>query len=311
LRPEVRFNICMTTEPHPGAPRAGLNLAWGWLSIGLAIVAISALGALAVVAEKDSADILSTVALALAILSFSAQLIVALAQSYNGSQQIAQADQVNAATRASLAEIRATSNALLSNQREQFSEVLKAALHSAVPAAVKDVEATAGKDDDAEFGGNGPDSTSQELEDRLIARLNEALSRPSVPSPPAVELRRSPTPLYRRIRSYPTEPRGRELLEILEQFTPEEALVFGRWATRLMERNEQGFSRVAMVARGAETGAINNLVEKGLFTRTARSGSSEPGVTRSWLEMTDLGAELASLLLGEGETPAWLAQKGL
>src|SRR5262245_48417207 len=108
----------MTTAPAPDKPeRKGFVVPWGGLSLSLSVLALALLGTLAVVVKKESADVLSTIALALAIVSFSAQLIIALAQAYNGILQVSQADRVNADTRSSLTEIRTINSALLANQR--------------------------------------------------------------------------------------------------------------------------------------------------------------------------------------------------
>lgn len=73
---------------HDGSP--GFKVPWGALSIGLAAIAIAYLGTLVVIASAQNIDALSTVALALAVLAFAAQLIVSLAQASAGAQQIAQ-----------------------------------------------------------------------------------------------------------------------------------------------------------------------------------------------------------------------------
>jgi len=297
----------MTTETTPDKSRTGLVVPWGWLSLILAIVAIASLGTVAVIAKKQNADSLSTIALALAILSFSAQLIVTLAQAYNGTLQIAQAGQVNADTRSSLAEIRATSNALLSNQREQFTEVLRAALNTAVSAAVEDVAPSS--DAESYEDSEQIESSSRDLEERLFVRLNEALAKsgsaPAVFNPPAA---RTPSPIYQQIRTYPNEERGREALEALNEMSPAMAATFSRNATLIRDRARNGQPpNVTVTPQGPNvdpeslTGRLERL---GVFRITEIPSGT--GNRRFSIELTDLGIRVASLFLGAPPRPDWM-----
>jgi hypothetical protein len=142
---------------------SGPTLRWGWLATGLAIFSAACLATLIVVVAVKNIDTLSTVALALAVLAFSAQLIVTLVQ----GQQFGQ---LNADTKSALTEIRATTSSLLTNQRELVNRVLEYAFHAfqtAVPAAVEDVT------------GDEQQSTDQseraaELESALQTRVEES-----------------------------------------------------------------------------------------------------------------------------------------
>ena len=286
----------MTNEPTER--RDGLVIPWGWASLILAIVAISALGTLAVIAKKQSADSLSTIALALAVLSFAAQLIITLAQGYNSVLQVAQADRVNVDTRASLVEIRATANSLLVNQRDQFSEVLRAALKSAIPAAVEDVAEI-----DDEDGVAADRDSNRQLEERLYYRLNQQLYNPRKPSVDQFAIS-EPSPLYDQLRTYPTsEARGRELAAILNDMSPSESAIFGRNSSLIRSRAEQGKDPWVTLT---DTHGINTkLQERGLVT-LEKIGKNSEGKDRFRLKLTDLGIELASLFLGSPPSPDWL-----
>ena len=286
----------------PAEERSGLTLPWGWLTLVLGIITITALGTLAVIAKKQGADTLSTIALALAILSFSAQLIITLAQAYNGTMQIAQADRVNADTRASLAEIRATSNALLSTQREQFSEVLRAALKSAVPAAVEDVASPDGIEDDDR------DKATKDLEERLLVRVNEALAAPSYTAPiTEAPPKRELPPIVTKLNNYPDEKRGRELLEILNSLPPRSAAYLGRNATLIRDRAVRGLPP-NIIVRGTTGKGHQSLIDQGLIDLIEIPPNKETGEQRYRLELTDLGTEVASLLVGTERTPTWLKE---
>jgi hypothetical protein len=297
----------MATGDAPQEPRQkGFVVPWGWLSLCLSILSITALGTLAVVAKKQSADTLSTIALALAILSFSAQLIIALAQAYNGVLQVSQAGQINTDTRSSLAEIRATSNALLSTQRDQFSIVLQAALSAAIPAAVEDVIS---KDDREDVDQAETDRASKDLEERLFVRLNEALSTQRSPSKlPNLRTNRKPSPIYERLITYPVEQRGKELLSILDGLSAQDAALFSRSATLIRDRAQRGDRRPSVLLRMAGKGnATKRLIDLGLITVTDAPPSVD-GAPRSRVELTDLGIEVSSLILGLGEMPSWLVK---
>lgn len=299
-----------TSAPPEGSSQKGLVVPWGWLSLCLLVLSITAVGTLAVVVKRESADTLSTIALALAVLSFSAQLIIALAQAHNGTMQVSQADRVNADTRSSLAEIRATSNALLATQREQFGKVLQAALNSAVPAAVEDVIP---KEDDQEVDQDEVDRTSKDLEERLFVRLNEALSPQKTTSQvgdwmASIITKPEPSPLYQRITTFPDKERGLELKKILNTLSPREAALFARNATAIRDQAARGAVNPSTITqRNRETprGATDHLIDLGLVSATDVRPSSS-GNPRRRIQLTDLGVEVASLFLAKGPTPSWL-----
>lgn len=161
----------MTTgeaDRYPAPPPQGLVVGWAALSLGLAVIATASLGTLITVVSIKDVDVLSTVALALAVVAFAAQLIVSLAQAQTAAQQLAQAERINSQTQTTLVEVRTTSQALLTNQTDQFDKVLGAALRAAIPEAVREVT-----DQD---GGDTPSSVDLEaLAERLESRLSQVL----------------------------------------------------------------------------------------------------------------------------------------
>lgn len=151
----------------------GFKVPWGALSIGLAAIAIASLGTLVVIASVQNIDALSTVALALAVLAFAAQLIVSLAQASAGAQQIAQAERINAATQSALADLRATSQSQLANQKELFTQVLRAAL----PAVAQEIS-----EDAAAADGSPGEPNVADIEALLESALNRALENYTGPA---------------------------------------------------------------------------------------------------------------------------------
>ena len=124
---------------------------WSGLSLGLGVVSVTSLGTLAVVATVNEVDGLSTIALALAVLAFAAQLVMSLAQGQATARQSSDTARVNSETRGLLAEITTSSQALLSNQREQYGRLLDAVLSpNTINQVVREAASeTAGDDDSA------------------------------------------------------------------------------------------------------------------------------------------------------------------
>lgn len=142
---DLRLNVDMSKttrseEQWPKSPGA-FQLSWPTLSIVLAILGLGSLGTLVVIVSVKDVDLLATVALALAILSFAAQLIVSMIQTESNAK-------LNGDTKAALASIRATADALLSNQSDQFNRVLGAALRL-IPAAVEDAATEVNPDEES------------------------------------------------------------------------------------------------------------------------------------------------------------------
>lgn len=112
-----------------------LTVPWRLVSVGLAVMTVAALAALVTVASINDADELSTVALALAVLAFAAQLVVSLAQGQAATRQEAENRRIASDTQAALAEIRASTAGLMTTVGTQYDRVLDAVLRT-LPAAV-------------------------------------------------------------------------------------------------------------------------------------------------------------------------------
>jgi hypothetical protein len=284
-------------------PRPSLNLPWPWLSAGLAVVAVAALGTAAVVAGTKNADTLSTIALALAILAFAAQLILALAQGMSGAQQVAQVERVNADTQAALSALRAASDALLSTQRDQFGEVLRAAIARAVPEAVDSTIA----DDEVDAGGI---PSNESLKEAIVESLDAALASrmASLPSTAARSSRPAPTERFRTLASYPAEGDGAEAVDIFKGLTPWEAQRLSRFGVDAKRRAGAGRSTGIWMRQGIDLDALGPantaLRSKGLLSFEDRNHPD--GKARVWADLTDRGVEVARLVTGDGPIPNWL-----
>jgi hypothetical protein len=294
---------------------SGFAVSWRSLSIAEAAITASLIAGFVVLAHRQSADALSTTALVLAILSFVAQLVLAFVQTYTGSLQIAETNKVNSDTKSALAAIAATNEALLSNQREQFSEVLQAALGVAVPEAFKDVSEANGP-----LAQDALCEIADALGDRLAVRIENAVrdmqeqphqrssGRTSMTVSRKPEKRPKVNDLYLRLGEYPSEARGKEVLQLLNGLTPQDAVTFSRVATLLSERARRGEGgRLSIAVQGRQRSSLSELQEIGLISVSAGSEhTSSDEIRKFWVELTELGMDVARLFLGQGGVPVWL-----
>lgn len=104
-----------------------LRLRWPTIATASVVVAVGSLGTLVIVASVREADLLSVVALALAILAFVIEIIVFVAQTWASSQQVSHAQSVNAETKALLRELQTQTrdtNAVLTDQYNKLLDRL-------------------------------------------------------------------------------------------------------------------------------------------------------------------------------------------
>ena len=97
---------------------------WKTLATISICLAIASLATLVTVVAINDVDLLSTVALTLAVIAFVAQLLIYIAQTAATSQQTAQSLAINTETKSLLTDIRARTGGTESVLKEQFSLVL-------------------------------------------------------------------------------------------------------------------------------------------------------------------------------------------
>lgn len=136
----------MDNESVRHGKRSGVfSMQLSTLAIVLMCVTVASLASLVVVATTKEADALSTVALALAVLAFAAQLIVTITQAQSSAEQTRDTFRINSETKAVLADIQAQAKALVALQSNQFDKLLDRAINvDTISAAIADV---AGDDD--------------------------------------------------------------------------------------------------------------------------------------------------------------------
>lgn len=276
------ITLMADTSPNDSESNASgtFKFKWSWLSIALGVISIASLGTLIVVASIKGADLLSTSALALAVLAFAAQLIISLAQAIGAGQQLANVERVNANTQSALSALRAASDALISNQNTHFSDVLKAALTG------------------REFRGSA--EVSESGVSRPETDLQALLRTNFTPSAPSAE--------YKIMTNYPDEARGSELAKAFKELTPWEAQYFAKTANLSLERSRAGDS-AGVWLNPLDEGRLIGPGRKGLEQRGLMRNDQRihpDGTIRTWMELTPLGFEVASLLFGRGQTPDWL-----
>ena len=132
-------------------PSNDVVIPWQRIAFASGLVAVASLATLVVVTAVRESDVLSTVALALAILAFAAQLAIAIVQSQAAVEQRGRLEEINGDTRALLADIRATTGGVLNTVQSQFERVLRHALGEAIPEAVGESVEGGGKFDPEEF----------------------------------------------------------------------------------------------------------------------------------------------------------------
>jgi hypothetical protein len=289
---------------------SGPTIRWGWLATGLAIFSAACLTTLIIViAVKGEA--LATAALALAVLAFSAQLIVTLAQ----DQQFGQ---LNADTKSALTEMRATTSSLLTNQSDQFDRLLRFVLEK-VPGAVEDaVEDVTSADDEQES--TDESDRAAELESALQTRLEEALRRPT--RPPDVVWSSNATPKSSEVASlraqrqrewkelmaeYPSRAEGEPVVEIIRKLPPQAIATLGRVAANSTTSTREDRSVNYRRRDDQISEVLKRLIETGLLEKLSEVTQHRDGSTSDRYKLTPTGIIAARILRGQGNPPEWAA----
>jgi hypothetical protein len=105
-----------------------ISVSWRTVAVISAVLAVCSATALIVVAAVRGANALSTIALSLAIVAFSSQIIIAIGQSRNDAEQIRRTEEVSTRTLTALTEVQTTTQGMLHSFEGQFSKVLERVL---------------------------------------------------------------------------------------------------------------------------------------------------------------------------------------
>lgn len=262
----------------------------------LSVISVACLGALVVVATVKSVDTLSTVALALAVISFAAQLIVTLAQ----GQQSAQ---LNSETKAALTEMRANAASLLANQSGQFNTVLNALIGQARTAYE---EATTGEPGD----GQSALEAGADLSQTFGSRFADALARGIVQAAQAQssQSRQPPGPNSLAgwrvlLQSYPSREEGEPVVGILRNLSGGAMARLAELVSSSMNslRPDRAATYQGAAGQQDENPENQQLIDAGLIERIAASSATG----RTIYQFTPSGVLAARLIRGVGERPEW------
>ncbi|MGW4096840.1 hypothetical protein [Mycobacterium sp. NPDC004974] len=290
-------------------PSRGMTIAWPVVTTILGTLSLALFVTVIVILTIKDVDTLSTVALALAVLSFAAQLIVTMAQAQ-------QATQVSGETKSALADMRATTASLLTNQRGQFDTVLKALVRQAVPAAIEDVTSQEPTGDQAE--------DASALESALESRLKEAIKNNWLSSAGAVstgtEVEHNDR--VRRVQrtaewsnlleTWPTQDEGERVAEILRGLPIRSIQVLGGFIANVRTRiqtlsvDKEPTVYVHWPEADGRPAAYQRLIDSGLIEVVSTSTNRDRKVFER-VRLTPDGVIAARLLSAKGQPPEWAA----
>lgn len=118
-----------------------LKMSWRSIAAAEGVLLVSAVATLVIVVAVKGVDALSTVALALAIIAFASQLVIAIAQLQMSNVQTTQAEELHAKNVALLTDIRAATGGIETTVAGQFEYVLRHALGETLRESGGDVAA--------------------------------------------------------------------------------------------------------------------------------------------------------------------------
>jgi hypothetical protein len=249
----------------------------------MAVFGASCLGVLVVVTSVEGKDALSTVALALAILAFSVQLIVFVAQQSFASEQGRRNEELYGSMQGVLAEIREKAEGTQADVRSMRETIL--------PALLQKEEA------DPSGGRLGPAMVSE------ILGAGPLVGGPplgiGVPWP-----ERRPTPedaaMVEMLKTYPPPEEAGEALRLLNDLTPDERVNLKAFGDDEIITRQPGSPFDPSLTELAADG----LLERGLVE--PYPPERQPRRDVNVVHLTDRGRDVARLLTASGEPPDYI-----
>lgn len=291
-----------TDEPQAESPNRP-NLIVPWRTVALVLLGLSVCGvtgmatALVLVASAESADALSTIALGLAVLAFTIQIIVFVAQVFAANNQTSRQEEIYARMNGLLEGLRGTAQGTQETLQQHLGLLLKAATGE----ARETLEETDGA---LQFD-------PKEFEHRVLDRLRaDAAFRPAeaLDGLAADVARHDITDEdYSAIQTLETFPSAEEDarvdLDLLERLTP--------WAVKTLlrfgdhERRRRRLGTTAGLRKTDDAPFTNELEEHGLVERYGPEGVRGGRLVR----LTDKGRRVARMVTAEGKPPDWLKER--
>ncbi len=277
-----------------------------WRTVALVAVAIAvcvgtgSLAALVIVAAGHGADGLSTVALALAVLAFTSQLIVFVVQGFAASKQTSRSEEIYTRINGLLEGLKGTTSATQETMERHMSVLLKAAVGEAAQVVESSDERDVRSDrfDPAEF------------ERRVLERAGDVVT--DIPKSTFVFTPDSPQPSPEaqaqldELTTYPSEsPESVEAVDALNGLSP--------WAVQLLA--EFGKDEEDSLRHGSQPG-LSKLPEAPVTQELVRNGlvelTGEPSSTGAYMaRLTSKGRAAAGLIVPIGRPPDWIVERFL
>jgi hypothetical protein len=289
-------------QPQASIPPAVLQLGYKWIATGLAVLLLIALATLAVVAERQGNEALTTVVLALALLSFVLQILFFIVQAASASQQMVQGQELYGRTLAALA--------TLSERADTTQRAVERLTQPGLGAAI---EKGLGQTVIERQPGSSAESTQE-----FARRVTENVF-PYLPTETrGDDLGRSEeVPVYPR-RRY--EPQDRDIVRLLETFpeTRDEALPYVAQLENMGSLDLwtlRGFGEDEIRTRRPDSSlAPGFFSDEPELTRAGFLVEASPRIEhggRPLLQLTDAGRSAARLLTAKGDIPPHLADTAL
>jgi hypothetical protein len=286
--------------PKP-KPRTGLVVSWQVLAVVLVLVTVASLTSLSIVATIKDVDALSTVALALAVLAFGAQLVGSIVQGQTSTQQMLQSERLNAETRSLLSEVRVTSQEIRATQSGLVDRLMGHVLQ-AIPEAVEEVAATQAEGDPGALG----EALVQDLSQRLQEEVGRAFTAP-LPHGLTSGVTSDDQRAIELLTSFPDEADGQRGLAVLAELSPAAKAALRDWGRFELSRRRAGLAFGRRVDL-EEDPSLGELLQHGLLERVDGAVALEGD--EQHLVLSELGRGIARLLLARGERPGWLRDAG-
>ncbi len=286
--------------------RPGLTVSWLSLSIALTVLVVASVATLVTVVTVNGIDLLSTVALALAILAFIAQLVGSWTQSQSSAQMSADTYRINAETKGLLSLIRGQSDSLIANQKDHFGEMLQALINKdVIREAVQEGTASAEGSESADTPTTTGGVDEQVVADAIEARLLKAFAGSGAKAgTPATRRTKPYASFVKLMETYPNEVEGKPALEVLQGLEPLTLAMLARRANEDLARARRGEEPRGFTYGETElTPSSRKLRDLGLMEYEP---GERDGRKLEWRRLSPLGQTVARFITARGAVPQWL-----
>lgn len=264
----------------------GPNVTWAQFAAAATVLAIGGLAALVIVASLKGSDALATVALSLAIIAFVTQILVFIAQTWTTSQ-------LNAETRGFLESLKASAHGTEKAVNTQVDKLTNSLL--SIVESLRKQEPGSG---DADLR----QTVRSDVVDALVS-TQATLDTVTAPDVVAPQISANDQRVIDELLSIPDEEEGLELLNILRDLSPITVANIRMLADDELRSRQLGTEPGLPLA--ADHPFTKKAVDAGLAEYVLSDGDDSGD---QWARLTDKGRQVARLMLGAGDPPAWLRE---